>query len=167
MDDVFRVSRFESPTDAECLIEVDSYVPLRFRTYARPLGSSYLRVGDRNRSLIEFLVDPNIGLLRGITLTSFADISEWPGMAMCDRSQGLPVFELSWGKANRIDVDREFRVSVRDGEILVYWDTVTQCDAATFSRVQFLSVGGHLSGVKFAKFAPDEIKTLTSHVQGR
>lgn len=33
------------------LIEVDEFVPLRFRTYDRPIGAQYLRLGNNSTRL--------------------------------------------------------------------------------------------------------------------
>lgn len=166
MNDVFHVLRYESPPDAKCLIEVDEYVPLRFRTYERPLGASYLRVGDLAGSLVELLVDPTTGLLRGVTVTSFPALSAWPIVAARDASQGLPVFAVSWGRMNRIDAGVDFSVSVSGTEVLVYWQALDRCEASSFQgRVRFLSVDGHLAGVHFAGLSPNEVKTFARCVK--
>src|SRR5262249_12411280 len=97
-----RVNEFALPQDATCLIEADEYVPLRFRTFERPLGSSYLRLGDLGRSLAELLVDPTTDLLRGITITSFNRLTRWPSVDISQAtSTGLPIFDIIWKDANR------------------------------------------------------------------
>lgn len=165
MNEFFRVLRMEIPKDAKCLIEIDEYVPLRFRAYERPLGSSYLRLGDQVTSLVEILVDPNIGLVRGITITSFAGLTTWPQLAVGSAGQGLPVLSPSWGKQNRIDTGIGFSVSVRGSEVLLYWANLEHCEASGFhDRVQFFTVGGELAGVLFSGLSDDELKIFMAHV---
>lgn len=164
MDDFFRVSRTEHPKDAKCLIEVDEYVPLRFRAYERPLGSSYLRVGDGIRSLAEILVDPNIGLVRGITITCFAGLATWPRLELGSVQEGLPVLDISWGRQNRIDTGIDFSVSMRGSSLLLWWTSVEHCDASAFlDCASFLSVGGRLAGVRFFGLSDDELKRFVAH----
>jgi hypothetical protein len=164
VNEVFRVSRFEAPLDAKCLIEVDDYVPLRFRTYERPLGASYLRVGDQTKSLVELLIDPNRGLLRGMTVTWFSALSAWPRMEIREVALGLPLLAVPWGKSNRIDSGVDFSVSVHGSDILVSWAALERCDASCFQdRVRFLVVEGHLVGVHFSGLGSDQIRAFLSH----
>lgn len=164
MNEIFRVSRYESPLDAKCLIEVDDYVPMRFRTYERPLGASYLRVGDQSKSLVELLIDPSQGLLRGITITCFSALSSWPRMETREVLQGLPVLAVPWGKTNRIHSGADFSISARGADILVAWAALDRCDVASFQdRVRFLVVDGHLAGAHFSGLSADEMKAFLCH----
>jgi hypothetical protein len=164
VNEVFRVIRYEAPLDAKCLIEIDDYVPLRFRTYERPIGASYLRVGDQTKSLVELLIDPNQGLLRGITVTCFSGLSSWPRMDTREGSPGLPVLAVPWGKANRVDSGVDFAVSVQGSDILVFWAALDRCDASHFQdRLRFLVVDGQLAGAHFRGLGPDEMKAFLSH----
>lgn len=166
MNEVFSVSRYESPLDASCIIEVDDYVPLRFRTCGGPVGASYLRVGDNTKSLVELLIDPNQGLLRGVTVTCFSMLSSWPRMEIREVTQGLPALAVPWGKADRLDSGVNFSVAVQGAEILVAWQALDCCTVSSFQdRVRFLVVDGHLAGVRFSGFGLDEMKTFLSHAQ--
>lgn len=163
MSDVFRVSRFDLPADARCIIEVDDYVPLRFRTHDRPLGSSYVRLGDQAGSLLELLVDPNLGLLRGITITSLTGFAPWPSMQVGAAVHGLPVLEPSWNGKNRINAEVDFSVAVRGSDVLVYWALLDRCEVATFAeRVDFLTVDARLAAVMFANLMAEEIEKITA-----
>lgn len=52
-------------------IEVDDYVPLRFRSYDGVVGGGYCRVfGEKIRYLSLFLIQ-KMGLFEGLALTSF------------------------------------------------------------------------------------------------
>src|SRR5207247_4270466 len=72
------ISGTQDIRNAPCLIEVDEFVPLRFRTYERPIGAAYVRVGNYSTTLVELIVDPISKLLRGLTLTSFECFAVFP-----------------------------------------------------------------------------------------
>jgi len=97
-------------------VEVDEYVPLRFRTYVGTLGGVYLRLGNFIDSLLEFMLDPVSMTVRGFTLTSFDILHDQPRtFASLPRIMGLPVVELpdefrGPTDARRIDVKKGFSV---------------------------------------------------------
>jgi len=92
------VLEFVPSVAGKCLIEVDEYVPLRFRTYERPLGVSYLHLGNQRTSLLELLIDAKSQILRGITITIFPALSPWPQIGERTVSRGLPKLDVSWGR---------------------------------------------------------------------
>jgi hypothetical protein len=162
MIDVFRVSRFEQPQDASCIVEVDEYIPLRFRTYERPLGVSYLRLQGPPGALVELLIDPNIGSLRGVTVTSLTRFSLSSEVHVTQASVGLPVFSLAWnGRRMAADVACDFRVAVREASVQVHWGDVGKCEAAVFrDRVRFLTADESLVGIEFSGLSPADIETF-------
>jgi len=151
------------------LIEVDEYVPLRFRTQERPLGAKYLRLGDQSRALLELLIDPLVGTLRGLTITSFESLSTWPKIEVQgEMSQGLPVFGFSWENKNRIESGVRFSVATDGDDVLVFWRDVEECNAAVFSgRVQFLTVADKLAAVRFQGLSSAQMLVFASHAAGR
>jgi len=166
MIETFHLSRYESPSDAKCLIEVDDFVPLRFRTYERPLGASYLRLGDSAQTLVELLVDPMTGLFRGLTVTAFTALSSWPLFEARETSEGLHVFTnvAAWERKSRIDTGVSFAVAVRGSEVLVHWGPLDRCEATSFrERVRFLAVDRNLAGVRVAGLSPAEMKAFVTH----
>jgi len=166
MSDFFRVLRTEPASGAECFVEVDDYVPLRFRTSERPLGSSYLRLGDQVSSLAEILVDPNIGLVRGITITSFAGLAKWPRFEVETIEQGVPILNVSQGNRNRVDTGVQFSVSVQGSDVLMYWAPMQHCKASVLlDRVRFLTVGDQLAGVVFRGLSDEQSKRFMTHAR--
>ena len=162
-----RVVDRQKPTDVPCLIEVDEYVPLSFRTSREPQGSSFLRVGNYSTTLTEMLINPDTGLLRGVTLTSFERFSEWPALGETTPSEGLPVLSVDWGDSYSVDVERDFQVSLRGDQLLIWWDDVAApSNSLTFGRVQFLVFESELRGIRFFDLSGEEVSTLAAHAQG-
>lgn len=97
-------------------VEVDEYVPLRFRSYEGTLGVKYLRLGNFSSSLIELLLDPSSMVICGFTLTSFEAVHKPKGNAGLPRYAGLPVLAIAPEDFNgpldaqRIDIRENFSV---------------------------------------------------------
>lgn len=137
-----------------CHIEVDEYVPLRFRSYEGTLGARYIRFGNFNGSLLEFLLDPNSMTVRGFTLTSFDAVHQPRAIAELPRTAGLPVVESTEGFAGptdapRIDIKESF--SVGFGEDFVEIDLGGLSDAQRVivaDRAEFFVGAVGLVGVR-------------------
>lgn len=115
-----------------CRVEVDEYVPLRFRSYEGTLGVKYVRFGNFSGSLLEFLLDPNSMAIRGFTLTSFDTVHQPRAIAELPQSSGLPIVEFAEGfggpvDAQRINVKADFSVGL--GEDFVEIDLGGLSDA--------------------------------------
>jgi hypothetical protein len=148
-------------------VEVDEYVPLRFRSYEGTLGIKYVRFGNFKSSLLEFLVDPNSMTVRGFTLTSFDAVHQLRAKAELPSSAGLPIITFASGfvgpvDAQRIDVRAE--ISVGFGEDLV------EIDLGGLSTAQRVVVGGpaefyvgadgEMVGVRIVRLAKQQLAML-------
>lgn len=96
-------------------IEIDDYVPLRFRSYEGVLGVQYVRWGNFSTSLLEFLLDPSSMAIRGLTLLCFDAVHQPRVTAALPQTSGLPVvggFEAFDGPvgAQRVDIGQSFSV---------------------------------------------------------
>src|SRR5438552_3106379 len=59
-------------TALPCIVEVDPYVPLSFKTYPEVLpGARYFRIGNFETSLLEIGIDPSSLVIRKVCLVSF------------------------------------------------------------------------------------------------
>lgn len=154
-----------SPVQGPRLLVLDEYVPLRLRTYERPLGASYVRLGNYSTTLLEVVVDPNRNVVRGLTIISYDTLSEWPDLAVVSYSDGLPVLAAVFGPANRIDLKEEFRVSMRKGELLVFWGDLSRCSQIDFAQVHCLVQEGQLRGIRFSGLSDKESELFASHAQ--
>lgn len=167
-----QVTGVRNLADAPSLIEIDEFVPLRFRTYNEPLGSAYLRLGDRSSTLVELIVDPASSLLRGVTLTSFDLFRPWPTLGRTIASDGLPVLATQWDQSDRsllaVDINRDFDVSMLGNQLLISWgDLADLSGSSVHGRAHFLFAGNELAGIRFFDLSETEAALLTSHAQGR
>jgi hypothetical protein len=166
MNDALTVIEVAGVT-ARCLLHIDDYVPLDFRTNESPIGASYVRLGNCATTLLEIAVEPNDRILRGVTITSFEVVSEWPEVEVTSKSEGMPVLGSYDGQPMRIDLQVAFQVSVRDGEILVFWGELHGCHESDFQRVHCLVCDGQLRGIRFSGLSDAEVALFTTHAQGQ
>jgi hypothetical protein len=129
-------------------LELDPYVPLRYRTYAAPIGARYVLIGDRKRTILEVLVDVSRAV-RGVTITSFRELVDWPHLSVTSTEVGLPVLAEPFQDGLAVRLNRDFRIAVRPGGAIAFWDDPSACDEFLFGGARFLVRGGKLSGVRF------------------
>ena len=122
-----------------CRVEVDEYVPLRFRSYEGTLGVKYVRLGNFSGSLLEFLLDPNSMTVRGFTLTSFDAVHQPRAIAELPRITGLPIVVLSEGFGGPIDAQR---VDVREAFSVGFGEHFVEVDLGKLSEAQHVVVAG-------------------------
>ena len=153
-----------------CHVEVDEYVPLRFRSYEGTLGVIYLRLGNFSSSLLEFLLDPSSMTVRGFTLTSFDTVHQPNEIVGLPRATGLPVIDVAAAGdfggpvgARRIDIARAFSVGLGDDFLEV--------DLGGFSEAKHVIAGGpaefyiatsSLVGLRVVGLNQDQISMLRS-----
>lgn len=123
--------------DADLVVQVDEYVPLRFRSYAGLIEVRAVRYGDFDRSLVEFDLDSE-NVLRGFTLIAYcARHSPRTPIQNLKRSTGLPVLNISqtpWEGpegARRVDVRRDFSLGIGEGFV--------ELDLGSAERIQSAS----------------------------
>jgi hypothetical protein len=139
-------------------VEFDTYIPFRFRTTRRPVGASFLRLGDLKRTLLELAVDPATQLLTGVTLTSVARVDEGLAPTVNSVRRGLPVLGTSFAAgAQVVNLGRDFRVVVGPAGLLVHWgERSAPTTALDWGRVRFLVSGGDLTGVWCGSLSKEE-----------
>jgi hypothetical protein len=162
---------FFSPRDIPCIIEIDEFVPLRFRTYDKPIGSVYINIGNRTTTLGDIIADPISRVLRAFTLTSFESFTSWPTLDQIKLLEGLPVLSGAWDdpgvqrlEYSVVDASVEFSVSMRGNEILVFWDDIQRCtQGSVFRNVQCYATDRVLGGIRFFDLSDRDIALLASH----
>ncbi len=122
-----------------CRVEVDEYVPLRFRSYEGTLGVKYVRLGNFSGSLLEFLIDPNSMTVRGFTLTSFDAVHQPRAIAELPRTEGLPIVKFSEGFNGPIDAQR---VDIREAFSVGFGEGFLEIDLGKLSEAQRVVVAG-------------------------
>ena len=156
------ITEFQELAGVPCLVEVDELVPLRFRTYDRPIGAEYLRLGNHSTRLAELIIDPLSHLLRGATLTLFDSFAPWVAPNETAPSRGLPRLLMQNATGRRIDANSDFSVSMKDNELLLTWDDLARVSkSSVYGDVQFLLVGDNLSGIRFFDLSPEAVSLLS------
>lgn len=150
-----------------CKIEIDEYVPLRFRSYEDVLGLKHIRLGDFSDSLFEISVDPTSMVLRGFTLTAFKESHELRSIGILPVMNGLPIIETLYNfygpiGAQYTDIRTQF--SVGFGGDVVEIDFGGLCDAQRtiiYANVAFyLGRVNDLVGIRVIGLTPKQVSIL-------
>jgi len=165
MKNLLRVTGVRSVAHATFVLELDEFVPLQFRSFREPLGAGYLRLGNYSSTLIELAVEPYSQVLRGVTVTSIESLSPWPSFSVRALHQGLPVLATNFEGWKVLDLEEAFKVSACQGEIVVFWRDLGECEACAFDRVRFLMRDGILAGVWFVGLTDGEVERFCSHAR--
>lgn len=147
-------------------LDIDELVPLQLRAGQETAGAGYLRLGNFSTTLLELGVEPYSQVLCEVTVTSIEELSPWPSFAVGGTSDGLPVLATDFEGWRVVDLQRDFRVAVREGEILLSWEKLDPCDACDFEgRVRFLVRKGRLVGIWFTGLSQEEVELFSSHAR--
>ena len=163
---ILRVTELHPLHSVEVDVDVDEYVPLRFRTYREPLGVGYVRLGNYSTTLVEMAVEPRTQVVRGLTVTSISDVSSWPSFDVSGVEEGLPALSTSFEGGEIVDLPREFMVATRPGEIVVFWQDVGRCRGYRLGSACFLIADGTLAGVWFTGLTETQTQLFESQAGG-
>lgn len=164
MNNPLRVSQCQTSSGLPTELELDDYIPLRFRTFREPIGCGLLRLGDYQATLMELKVELYSQVVRGLTLTSVALLSPWPSFEIEKRTSGLPALSTSFEGWSVVDLHTQFQVSVADEAILVRWATLDLCQACHLGETDFLVQDEIFAGVLFKKLRRDQLAQFLRHV---
>jgi hypothetical protein len=152
---------------------IDEHVPISFRSYSGLLGAKYLRVGDFQTTLLEFLLDPISYTIRGITLTSLDKIHVPCEPEIILESFGLPIVDVGKSdlnvlvEARKAEVSCQFSVGIESNFLEVDFSEIKNANRKiNCGRVQFFLKNEELSGVRFVNLTIDEIAILQKHIAG-
>jgi len=145
-------------------IEVDEYVPIRFRAYEGALGAKYLRIGNFKGSMLECLLDPNTLTIRGFTLTAFDAVHTPKYIPNLPRAAGLPVAYVDEFKGpifgQTSDVRSEFSVGFGTDFIEIDLGLDDAQSIVVSGPVEFYLGAGSLAGIRVNGLKPREISIL-------
>lgn len=165
-EDILRVTAVHPLHSVEVVVDLDEYVPLRFRTYREPLGCGYVRLGNYSTTLVEMPVEPGTQVVRGLTVTSINDVSSWPSFDVSGVEEGLPALSTSFEGYELVDLPREFMVAIRPGEIVVFWQELGRCRGCRLGSACFLIADGTVAGVWFTGLTETQTQLFESHAGG-
>ncbi|QDQ25891.1 hypothetical protein FNU76_05735 [Chitinimonas arctica] len=153
------------------VIEVDDYIPLSVRTYSGLLGGVlYLRLGGSKTNLLELLLSPESGVVRGITLTTFDKMhtSNIPEEGVTE--QGLPIFDLGSDDFKRLESGFGFdqhcplSVGLRDDFVEIELFGISSYNRAIrHGKMVFLLNGMELVGVR-VELSREQAKKFKLHL---
>lgn len=168
-----RVKNIDDCTLLPYTIDVDEYVPLRFRLREPSFGSAYLRLGNYSTSLAEIMVNRATRLLQGVTLTSFESYGLWPIIKETTIVQGLPILTGPWDVPERdlptlefksTDLSVDFVVSLRKNELLIFWsDLSTVSSSSVFESVQCYMKESELCAIRFFDLTDKQVSNLNTY----
>src|SRR5436305_719815 len=111
--------------EAPCIVEVDPYVALSFKTYPEVLpGARYFRIGNFDTSLLEIGIDPSLFAIRSVCLVSFDKVlarDQTCEQLGVQEVLGLPMVSLASLPGNRIDEQCDFGVCLCDDSFVIDW----------------------------------------------
>lgn len=159
-----RIVGLESATTMPYLLQIDEYVPIRFRTYHEQIGAVYLRLGNGSTQLLELIIAPRVGVVRGATATMVDTFSPWPAfepLTISDAS--LPILAAKFDKRNYVDLPVPFQFAVRGNEALLFWADLEKCEMFTFNAMKWLARDGELVGLWFTELSTEQLAQLRTH----
>lgn len=155
--------------DAEFVVEIDEYVPLRVRTYSYSpgIGASWLRLGNYKQSLVEMPIDPKTGIIRGFDLVLFDLCGERSEFEAADTQPGLPQIDLrTFGDTRYVDHTRDFFVSMSAGKLFVDWSNGSRIEKRyNYRGLSFYAGNGSLLAASIENLSPQQISVLQGHIE--
>jgi hypothetical protein len=170
---MLRVTDVQEASEALCIVNIDSYVPISFRSHSQPVaGARYIRLGDFKTQLLELQFPAESLVLSGFTLVSGAGAAHGGLRGDGPSAAGLPIVSLQQGEAfstagkiPRLDIHTNVTVSCADGHAEVRLGA-----AETFNRrilhgrVQFLLSDDVLIGLRAVDLNEKEQRILHDYI---
>ncbi len=147
------------PTEA-VVLDFDEFVPLQFRSSEESIGAGYLQLGNNSTTLIEIEVELYSQVVRGFTVICYSRLSPWPSCSVNVTAEGLPALSTAFDGWAVVELEEDFSVSVRKGEIMFFWGDIGSCEACAFDRLRFLIRDGMLLGIWFLDLTETEIENF-------
>jgi hypothetical protein len=167
---MIKFSSVSQQKDLSPSLLIDEYIPLSFRSYSGLLGARYLRVGNFQTSLLEFILDPISAMVRGVTLVMFDSFYMPNESALLLVEEGLPIIDLEQSQVSilapneHLEINHQFSVGLRDDifEIDLFGiakaERVVCCD-----RFEFLLNKDTILGLRMIDLNENEISMLKGY----
>lgn len=156
----------------QSLVEVDDYLPLRFRTYSEPLGGvQYVRIGNGETRLLELILPSDSMEVRGCTVP-LIDKRTYQLLTGPEQSSpglpiiGLPDYEFSGPpSAQRVDTHIDFVAAIGRGTIEFQFGGADSFDRSICCEdVCFLIRGNDLVGIRVQNRSPSETECFAAQL---
>jgi hypothetical protein len=170
---MLRVTDVQGASEALCIVNIDSYVPISFRSRSQPFaGARYIRLGDFKTQLLELQFPAESLAVSGFTLVLGEGAAHGGLKGDGPSAAGLPIVSLPQGGAFSdagmipwLDIQTNVVVSCADGCAEVKLGA-----AGTFNRtivhgrVQFLVSDDALVGLRVLDLSEKERRILSDYI---
>jgi hypothetical protein len=170
---MLRVTDVQEAYEALCIVNIDSYVPMSFRSRDQPIASArYIRLGDFKTQLLELQFPAESLTLSGFTLVSGQGAAHGGLRGDGPSAAGLPIVSLSQGEAfsnagriPRRDIQTSVSVSCADGHAEVRLGAAETFNRrVVHGRVQFLLSDDVLVGLRVIDLTEKERGILHDYI---
>lgn len=159
-------------TSFQSLVEVDDYLPLKFRTYSEPLGGvRYIRIGNGETRLLELIVPADSMVVRGCTVPLIDRKVDHLLTGPEQFSLGLPIIDLADYEfsgppsAQRLDAPIDFAAAVERDAVEFQFGGARSFDRAIrCGDVRFLVQQSDLVGIRITNRSPSEIELFAAQL---
>lgn len=168
---MLKIVGFTSSSEYPCIVSVNDYVPITFRTQREPLGGArYIRLGNFENCLLELIVSANSMTLRGVTLTLVGQVERDLMTGVDTGPTGLPVLELPQGieftgplASQRANVACNFSLATSGDVAEISIANNKLFDARVIhGNAWFLMKEGELVGIRFLGLDAESINVINS-----
>lgn len=157
--------------DYSCLVDVNEYVPIAFRTQREPLGGArYIRLGNLTNCLLELIVSADLMTLRGVTVTLVSEVGHDLMSGSDTGLLGLPVLALPKdaeftgpASSQRANIACNFSLATSEGVAEISINDNKKFDARIIhGNVWFLMKDEELVGIRFLGLDAESISVINS-----
>jgi hypothetical protein len=172
---MLRVAGIRADSEALCIVNIDSYVPISFSSRSQPIGGArYVRFGNFSTQLLEVQFPPESLLLSGFTLVCAEGAAAEGLFGNGSSIAGLPILALPAAQAfshnavPRIDIQSRVAVScIQDRAEIKLGAAKTFNRRITHGRVEFLLLDDVLVGLRVLDLADEEQHVLNGYIRVR
>lgn len=170
---MLRVTGTKKISEALCIVEIDSYVPISFRTQSEPLGGvRYVRFGNFSTQLLEVQFPLESSELSGFTLVCGEGVTTERLVEDGSLEVGLPVIALppaqefwGWDTVPRIDIQNRVAVSCIQRRAEIRLGAAKAFDRRiVHGRVEFLVLEDVLVGLGVLDLTDEEQHVLNAYI---
>jgi len=168
---MLRVTNVQEDSQRPCIVEINSYVPISFRSQNQPIGGArYIRLGDFKTRLLELQLPSESLVVSGFTLVSVEGSLQDALVGQGPSIVGLPAISMPQGqdfsgRIPRLDIQTEIALFCGDGQVEVRLGAAEIFNRrVVHRRVQFLLLDDVLVGLRVVDLSEVEQQTLRGYV---
>lgn len=170
---MLRVTDVQEASEALCVVKIDAYVPISFRSRSHPIaGARYIRLGNFKTQLLELQFPAESLALSGFTLVSGEGAAHQGLRGDGPLAAGLPIVSLPQGEAfsdagriPRLDIQTSVTVSCTDGHAEVGFGAAETFNRRVLhGRVQFLLSDDVLVGLRVLDLSEKEQRIIRDYI---